>query len=322
MRSRASRTWSCPENEVTPQGLYVRRREFLRLGAAGALGWAGAAMAISCKAAAKDNPASGLAPLSRAAPSPPKRSRRHSATSPATTTITSSALRRATRRECWLPQDQALDDLVRRRNQEAADRRHRRSLEMVPARGAHLPHALRRGLVDGHPVDRISARRSHQAARAHREGQVRGLHHQARSDRDAGPKAQRSRLALRRRASHGRGHEPARDPRGGALRPRSAQPERRATSPRRSLEVRLQGHQVHRARCASSITEPPTTWHKMGPDEYGFYANVNPEVDHPRWSQAKERRIGELIKRKTLPFNGYADQVASLYTGMDLRKFF
>jgi sulfoxide reductase catalytic subunit YedY len=68
--------------------------------------------------------------------------------------------------------------------------------------------------------------------------------------------------------------------------------------------------------------QPPTTWNKMAPDEYGFYANVNPEVDHPRWSQAKERRIGEFAKRKTLPFNGYADQVASLYTGMDLRKSF
>jgi sulfoxide reductase catalytic subunit YedY len=68
--------------------------------------------------------------------------------------------------------------------------------------------------------------------------------------------------------------------------------------------------------------EPETTWHKMAPDEYGFYANVNPAVDHPRWSQAKERRIGDLTKRKTLPFNGYADQVAGLYAGMDLRKSF
>ena len=66
--------------------------------------------------------------------------------------------------------------------------------------------------------------------------------------------------------------------------------------------------------------EPPTTWNRMAPNEYGFYANVNPEVDHPRWSQAKERRIGEFFKRKTLPFNGYADQVARLYEGMDLRR--
>lgn len=64
--------------------------------------------------------------------------------------------------------------------------------------------------------------------------------------------------------------------------------------------------------------KPPTTWNKRAPDEYGFYANVNPNHDHPRWSQATERRIGETSRRKTLPFNGYADQVASLYTGMDL----
>ena len=68
--------------------------------------------------------------------------------------------------------------------------------------------------------------------------------------------------------------------------------------------------------------QPTTTWAKQGPSEYGFYANVNPEVDHPRWTQASERRIGELRRRKTLPFNGYAEQVAKLYQGMDLRRFF
>jgi methionine sulfoxide reductase catalytic subunit len=68
--------------------------------------------------------------------------------------------------------------------------------------------------------------------------------------------------------------------------------------------------------------QPRTTWNIAASDEYGFYANVNPEVDHPRWSQARERRIGELFKRKTLMFNGYADQVASLYAGMDLRRNF
>jgi len=64
---------------------------------------------------------------------------------------------------------------------------------------------------------------------------------------------------------------------------------------------------------------PKTSWNVSAPREYGFFSNVNPEVDHPRWSQARERRIGEFRKRKTLPFNGYAEQVASLYTGMDLR---
>ena len=68
--------------------------------------------------------------------------------------------------------------------------------------------------------------------------------------------------------------------------------------------------------------QPRNTWQISAPNEYGFYANVNPDVDHPRWSQATERRIGEFRRRKTLPFNGYAEQVASLYAGMDLRKHF
>jgi sulfoxide reductase catalytic subunit YedY len=68
--------------------------------------------------------------------------------------------------------------------------------------------------------------------------------------------------------------------------------------------------------------QPMTSWMQAGPNEYGFYANVNPEVDHPRWTQAKERRIGEFLKRKTLMFNGYADEVAGLYAGMDLSRYF
>ncbi len=67
---------------------------------------------------------------------------------------------------------------------------------------------------------------------------------------------------------------------------------------------------------------PVSLWMKSAPDEYGFYANVNPDVSHPRWSQATERRIGELSRRKTLPFNGYAEEVAPLYAGMDLRKWY
>ena len=68
--------------------------------------------------------------------------------------------------------------------------------------------------------------------------------------------------------------------------------------------------------------QPATTWNAAAPDEYGFYANVNPAVDHPRWSQATERRIGEIQRRPTLPFNGYAEQVAGLYSGVDLRRYF
>jgi len=71
--------------------------------------------------------------------------------------------------------------------------------------------------------------------------------------------------------------------------------------------------------------QPSTTWHEMAPDEYGFYSNVNPTVDHPRWSQKTERRVGMPFyaqRRATLMFNGYSDQVASLYTGMNLRKYY
>ncbi|MFK7793713.1 MAG: protein-methionine-sulfoxide reductase catalytic subunit MsrP [Gammaproteobacteria bacterium] len=68
--------------------------------------------------------------------------------------------------------------------------------------------------------------------------------------------------------------------------------------------------------------QPNTSWNTSSAREYGFYSNVNPEVDHPRWSQARERKIGELRKRKTLMFNGYADEVASLYDDMDLMKYF
>jgi methionine sulfoxide reductase catalytic subunit len=79
------------------------------------------------------------------------------------------------------------------------------------------------------------------------------------------------------------------------------------------------GKAIVRIRFAEK--QPMNTWNVMAPNEYGFYANVNPNVDHPRWSQAKERRLGEFYKRPTLMFNGY-DQVASLYSGMDLRKNF
>jgi sulfoxide reductase catalytic subunit YedY len=67
---------------------------------------------------------------------------------------------------------------------------------------------------------------------------------------------------------------------------------------------------------------PRNSWALSAPSEYGFYANVNPDVDHPRWSQARERRLGEFRRRPTLMFNGYGDQVAHLYAGMDLARWF
>ena len=75
-------------------------------------------------------------------------------------------------------------------------------------------------------------------------------------------------------------------------------------------------------RISFTETQPRTAWNLSAPQEYGFYSNVNPQVDHPRWSQATERRIGEFRRRPTLMFNGYGEQVASLYRGMDLKKFY
>lgn len=78
-------------------------------------------------------------------------------------------------------------------------------------------------------------------------------------------------------------------------------------------------------RITVTDTEPPTSWNKAAPQEYGFYSNVNPEVDHPRWSQATERVLGTGLfarRQDTLMFNGYADEVAALYQGMDLTKFY
>lgn len=75
-------------------------------------------------------------------------------------------------------------------------------------------------------------------------------------------------------------------------------------------------------RISFTEEQPASTWNQLQPAEYGFYSNVNPQVDHPRWSQKKERRIGDWLKQETLMFNGYGDQVASLYRGMDLKKYF
>ena len=84
-------------------------------------------------------------------------------------------------------------------------------------------------------------------------------------------------------------------------------------------------HKFNPERIRFVRDQPRTAWNTVAPEEYGFYSNVNPNADHPRWSQASERRIGEggffAPKRKTLMFNGY-DQVASLYSGMDLKKYF
>jgi len=321
MRSRASRTWSCPENEVTPQGLYVRRREFLRLGAAGALGWAGAAMAISCKAAAKDNPASGLPPFKRGpfateekqtplddvtsynnyyefgtAKSDPAENAGSFKTRPWTISFEG---------EIKKPQVVDIDDLLKWFPLE--ERIYR--MRCVEAWSMVIPWI---GFPLGDLIKRLEP-----------TSKAKYVAFTTKLDPTQMPGQKRS--VLEWPYVEGLRIDEAMNPLAilavglyGRVLPNQN------GAPLRLVVPWKYGFKGIKAIVSMRFVdlEPPTTWHKMGPDEYGFYANVNPEVDHPRWSQAKERRIGELIKRKTLPFNGYADQVASLYTGMDLRKFF
>ena len=108
---------------------------------------------------------------------------------------------------------------------------------------------------------------------------------------------------------------------GRPLRRGAAEPGRRAAPSGRAVEVRLQEREVDRQDPVRREAAAQHLAAVQAPNEYGFYANVNPTVDHPRWSQATERRLRRVLQeRKTLMFNGYGDQVASLYTGMDLKK--
>ena len=137
----------------------------------------------------------------------------------------------------------------RRAVRQARFLRHRRHHEVVPARGAHLSDALRRGLVHGDSLGRLSAGGFREALRADLEGQVRRVHDASGHEADAGSDRARTAVAVRGRAADGRGDAPAGDDGGRALRRGSSEPERRADSARRAVEVRLQGRQVDRPRC-------------------------------------------------------------------------
>jgi sulfoxide reductase catalytic subunit YedY len=161
--------------------------------------------------------------------------------------------------------------------------------------------------------------------RADRQRQIRRIHHPGRQAPDAGRAQPRARLAVCGRPAHGRSHASAGPAHRRHVRPGAAEPERRAGAHRRALEVRLQVGQVDRAhplREATSRAPPGTASPRP---KYGFYSNVNPNVDHPRWSQASERRIGEgrlLHAQAQDPDVQRLPEVASLYAGMDLKKYF
>ena len=160
----------------------------------------------------------------------------------------------------------------------------------------------------------------HQALRADVEGEVRRVHDAVRPAQMPGVASAGAALAVRRRAADGRGDASAHDPRRRPLRRSAAEAGRRAAPAGRAVEVRLQGRQVDRARSGSSRSSRSTRWQESAPQRVRLLREREPEVDHPRWSQATERRIGEFFKRKTLMFNGYGDQVAGLYAGMDLEE--
>ena len=188
-----------------------------------------------------------------------------------------------------------MDGRVRRRGREAADDRHRHAARALPARGAHLPPALRRGVVDGDPVGRLSARAADQAA-ASRRRRAKYVAFTTLLAPEADARASATGV-LDWPYVEGLRMDEAMHPLtllavglyGECCRTRTARrcgwscpgsTASRASS--RSCEIRFVEKQ------------PPTTWNRQAPNEYGFYSNVNPEVDHPRWSQATERRIGEL----------------------------
>ena len=247
------------------------------------------------RAAAADAP-HGLQEGTRSGPT---NRRRPTRTSPATTTTTSSAPTRTDpAANAGKFKTRPWKVTVRGRDREAPDGRHRRPAEVVPARGARLPHALRRGVVDGDPVDRLSARatllkRLEPTAKAKYVAFTTLLRSRARCRGSSAPVLDWPYVEGLRMDE---AHAPADAPGGRPVRRDAAEPERRAAAAGRAVEVRLQGHQVDRERSASSRASRPPPGSCMAPNEYGFYANVNPDVDHPRWSQANERRIGEFLQ--------------------------
>ena len=307
-------------SEITPREVYLRRREFIAGAAALGLG-AGLSAAFPGRRAQAAPLQAAKSPLSTT-DEPPTAAQGHHQLQ---------QLLRVRHRqgrsgqERAHAQDQALDGQGRRPRRQAGRLRPRRPHQARPARGAHLPHALRRRLVDGDPLGRLAAGRDPQARRAAGQRQVRRLRDAGAAGRDAGParRVPAAAVALRRGPAPRRGHASAHHPGRRPLRRDAAQPERRADPAGGALEVRLQEHQVDRAHQPHREAAARPRGTCRTPSEYGFYSNVNPAVDHPRWSQATERRIGEsglfAKRRPTLPFNGYGEQVASLYAGLDLK---
>jgi sulfoxide reductase catalytic subunit YedY len=315
------RSWSVRSAEVTPESLYVRRREFLSLGAAGALGLAGTAVSSACDAAANDAPSPTFTNLKRGnfagdekptpfndvgtynnyyefgtAKSDPSANAGSFHTRPWTVAIEGEINR---------PEVVDIDDLIKRFPLE--ERIYR--MRCVEAWSMVIPWV-------GFPLAEL-------VKRAEPTSNAKYVAFTTKLDPNEMPGQKRS--VLDWPYVEGLRIDEAMNP----LTMLAVGLYGRTLPNQNGAPLRLVVPWKYGFKGVKAIVkiaflqdQPKTTWNKMAPGEYGFYANVNPEVDHPRWSQAKERRIGEFFKRKTLPFNGYADQVAKLYAGMDLRKSF
>jgi sulfoxide reductase catalytic subunit YedY len=315
------RPWAMRESEVTPESLYVRRREFLSLGAAGALGLAGSALSFACDAGASDAPAPTFANLKRTNLAGDEKPTPFSDVSTynnyyefGTAKSDPAANAGAFHTRPWTlalegeinkPEVVDIDDLIKRFTLE--ERIYR--MRCVEAWSMVIPWV-------GFPLADL-------VKRAEPTSNAKYVAFTTKLDPNEMPGQKRN--VLDWPYVEGLRIDEAMNP----LTLLSVGLYGRALPNQNGAPLRLVAPWKYGFKGIKAIVkiafvkeQPKTTWAKMAPSEYGFYANVNPDVDHPRWSQAKERRIGEFFKRKTLPFNGYGDQVAKLYAGMDLRKSF
>jgi len=315
------RAWELREDEVTPESLYVRRRDFLSLGAAGALGLAATAVSLSCDAAGKDNPSPTFSNLKRGnfagdekqtpwsdvttynnyyefgtGKGDPAENARAFHTRPWTVAIEG---------EINKPEVVDIDDLIKRFPLE--ERIYR--MRCVEAWSMVIPWV-------GFPLAEL-------IKRADPTSNAKYVAFTTKLDPNEMPGQKRS--VLDWPYVEGLRLDEAMHPLTmlavglyGRTLPNQNGAPLRLVVPWKYGFKGIKGV----VRIALVKEQPKTTWNKMAPGEYGFYANVNPAVDHPRWSQASERRIGELSRRATLPFNGYGEWVAELYRGTDLAKNF
>jgi sulfoxide reductase catalytic subunit YedY len=301
-----------PSSEITPESVYVNRRTFMRAAIA-----AGAGAALTAPGTALVGDASAQAgnvwPIANATKSPLSTNEKVNAFEDITGynnfyefgTDKSDPARYAGKLTVR-PWTTKIDGHVAKPGA-VPDR----GPAQVPARGARLSPPLRRGLVDGDPVDRLSPGRPAEEGRADVEGQVRRLRDAARPGEMPGQRQ----AALEWPYVEGLRLDEAMHP----LTILAVGLYGKTLLTQNGAPLRLVVPWKYGFKSIKSIVgsrswrkQPSTSWNIANSSEYGFYSNVNPTVDHPRWTQSRERRIGEFARRPTLMFNGYADQVASM----------